>query len=311
MTFVMPMVRIRLKCADVDSFVDKYHGDINTTGMFVRTRSPLPANTAVSFELRLADDSCLFRGRGTVVWARPDDTLAPLLDAGMMLGFDELRDGTAENFARVLQRKRAMEEAADTVPTVVRTFTGGTEALPETTKMTAAEVEALRARMRAPMADDGPAPALPVELAGDAASSAPAAAAPTDQALPMLTPSDPRIHVEARPLPDDAPTPLAKLLVLRPRAAQRVDDSAAVDAHDITPLPPVARMTDTFDDSPLPALPALPPGDVTALIGAPARDRHATRLVALALAGWMVLLAWFAAAHLGLMQRMLDWINGA
>ena len=124
MTLTMPMVRIRLKCPDVDGFVDKYHADVNMVGIFVRTRSPLPAGTPVSFDFRLADDACLFRGSGIVVWARSDETLAPLLDAGMMLSFDELRDHTRQNFEHVLARKRSMEEAADTVPTLVRTFCG-------------------------------------------------------------------------------------------------------------------------------------------------------------------------------------------
>jgi uncharacterized protein (TIGR02266 family) len=299
MTLAMPMVKIRLKCPDVDSFVGKYHADVNPAGLFVRTRSPLAAGTRVSFDVRLSDDSCLFRGSGVVVWARADDTLAPLLDAGMMLGFEELRDGTRDNFERVLAGKRAMEAAADTVPTLVRTFAGDPQPLPMTTKMAADEVEALRSRMRAQMAADGEAPATPVELGVQtAAPGAPAL-------LPTMVPSQPRLAVEATPLPSaPAAAPLAKILVLRPQAASPADGAATVDPHDLTPLPPVARVADLIEDAPL------APGEVTALVDAPGAASQATRLLAIAIFGW-TLLTLFALIRLNVVQRMLEWLSGA
>jgi uncharacterized protein (TIGR02266 family) len=275
MTLMMPMVKIRLKCADVETFVDKYHADVNIGGLFVRTRSPLAAGTSVSFDVRLADNSCLFRGAGVVVWARADETLAPLLDPGMMLGFDELRDGTRENFERVLARKRTVEEAADTVPTLVRSFAGEPQPLPMTTEMSADQVEALRARMRTEI--EAEVESVPV--------------------VPTMVPSEPREQIEARPLPSELPrVPVAKILMLRPQA---------VDPRDVTPLPPVARYADMIADAPAGR------NDVTALIGTPAAASQMTRLIAVAVFSGTLLFTMLALTRLDVVQRMLQWINGA
>jgi uncharacterized protein (TIGR02266 family) len=285
MTLMMPMVKIRLKCADVETFVDKHHADVNIGGLFVRTRSPLAAGTSVSFDVRLADNSCLFRGSGVVVWARADETLAPLLDPGMMLGFDELRDGTRENFERVLARKRTVEEAADTIPTLVRTFSGEPQPLPMTTEMSAEQMEALRAQMRADV---------------DAAvESAPI--------VPTMVPSEPREQIEAKPLPSELPrVSVAKILMLRPPTAPRRDgDAAAVDPRDVTPLPPVARYSDTIEQAPAGR------GDVTALIGTRSAASDMTRLIAVAVFSGTLLFTMLALIRLDVVQRMLQWINGA
>jgi uncharacterized protein (TIGR02266 family) len=291
MTLSMPMVRIRLKCPDVDSFVDKYHADVNIAGIFVRTRSPLAAGTPVSFDFRLADDSSLFRGSGVVVWARNDDTLAPLLDAGMMLSFDELRDGTRANFERVLARKRTKEEAADTVPTLVRSFAEEPRQLPMTAKMAADEIEALRARMRDEVTAES------VETT-ETAEPAPL--------LPTLVPSEPRVNVEALPLLPATPrTPLAKILVLPAQPARLGANEPTLDADDVTPLPPVAFLADLIDDVPPPR------GDVTALVATPAAAAtQATRLLGIGLAAWMLLIAGVVLMRLEVPGQLLRWLIG-
>jgi uncharacterized protein (TIGR02266 family) len=280
MPLVMPMVKIRVKCPDVDSFIDKYRADVNASGIFVRTRSPLAAGTLISFDFRLADGSCLFRGRGVVAWARADEKLAPLLDAGMMLSFDELRDGTRENFERALARKRVMDEAADTVPTLVRTFSGAARPLPMTTKLTADQVEELRSRMRAQMAAEGNLPAAPTELASEAASAV----------VPALVPAEPRERIEAKPVP----APLAKVLVLRPEPAplREEDPPAVVEAK------------------------SSPCADLTALVERPpARHRPArrrsARLIGLGIAGGTLAIVSFALVRLDLAHRILAWLAGA
>ena len=291
MTLSMPMVRIRLKCPDVDSFVDKYHADVNIAGIFVRTRSPLAAGTPVSFDFRLADDSSLFRGSGVVVWARNDDTLAPLLDAGMMLSFDELRDGTRANFERVLARKRTKEEAADTVPTLVRSFAEEPRQLPMTAKMAADEIEALRARMRDEVTAES------VETT-ETAEPAPL--------LPTLVPSEPRVNVEALPLLPATPrTPLAKILVLPAQPARLGANEPTLDADDVTPLPPMAFLADLIDDVPPPR------GDVTALVATPAAAAtQATRLLGIGLAAWMLLIAGVVLMRLEVPGQLLRWLIG-
>ncbi|HEY2743785.1 MAG TPA: hypothetical protein VGL86_04150 [Polyangia bacterium] len=314
MTLVMPMVRIRLKCGDVEAFVDKYHADVNMAGIFVRTRAPLAAGTPVSFDFRFADDSCLFRGSGIVIWTRADDMLAPLLDAGMMLGFDELRDGTQRNFDRVLARKRALEEAADTAPTLVRTFVAEEQRpLPMTTKLTKDELEELRSRVRTEMMAEGEVPSTPVEIIGE-----PVPASPQTEPhaiLPMLVPAEPRESIEAKPLvaqplvaqplvAQPTSTPLAKVLVLRPQP-QIIDGTPMVDPDDVTPLPPVARVSSYVEER------APRPDEVTALVESPSVAPDSMRLLGVGIASSMLLFAVFALIRLNLVQRMLEWISGA
>ena len=197
---VMPLVRIKLKCPDLDSFVDKYQADVSSVGIFVRTRSPLAAGTSIRFDFRLADDSCLFRGNGVVVWSRRDETLAPLLEAGMMVAFDELTDGTRATFDRVLARARSLAEAAETAPTLVRALEPPGRPLPMTTKMGAAEVEELRARMREGLAAE--AAAEPVAPPAPVAAPAPPKPVVVEVDLDSLTRGDVTARVDwshARP----------------------------------------------------------------------------------------------------------------
>src|SRR5438309_6138752 len=135
MLLTTPMVRIKFKCTTVEGFVEKHHSDVNRIGIFVRTRKPVLAGTAISFDLRLRADEPLFMGTGKVMWSRQDDRLAPLLDPGMMLSFDRLSDDSRRTFDYVLKQKQALEEALDSVPTLVRTFTDLGATQPLTTKM--------------------------------------------------------------------------------------------------------------------------------------------------------------------------------
>ncbi|MCU1280032.1 MAG: type pilus assembly PilZ [bacterium] len=213
MTMLTPMVRIKYKCESVESFIEKYHSDVNPIGIFVRTRSPVLAGTAISFDFRLRDDEPLFMGTGVVVWARQDDLLAPLLDPGMMLSFDQLSHDSRQTFDYVLSQKRALEEALDAVPTLVRTFVddGGASdrPLPMTTKMSAEEMEGLRVRMREDMPADAGACAAPVQ-----------------------PPPEPQPQPEPEPEPEPIRASLAKVLVLERQPHQA---AGVIEARPRTP----------------------------------------------------------------------------
>lgn len=53
-----------------DTFVKEYSGNISTTGMFIKSDSPLTPGTRFSFEFSVADDWKLITGKGEVVWTR-------------------------------------------------------------------------------------------------------------------------------------------------------------------------------------------------------------------------------------------------
>ncbi len=61
---------ISIRVPAFDSFVTEYSSNVSTTGMFIRSDKPLPPDTQISFEFKVADDWKLIRGKATVVWTR-------------------------------------------------------------------------------------------------------------------------------------------------------------------------------------------------------------------------------------------------
>jgi uncharacterized protein (TIGR02266 family) len=269
MTMTTPLVRIKFRCASVESFIDKHHADVNSVGIFVRTRTPVSAGTTISFDFRLANEESLFMGTGVVVWARQDDLLAPLLDPGMMLSFDRLSDDSRRTFDHILRQKRELEEALDSVPTLVRTFVEASAApsrpLPMTTKMSADEMEGLRNRMRQDM------------LADEAASQPPVEPAP-----PPEVANEPQPEPPPQLQPQPVRASLAKVLVLE----RRTDRAAGIiEARPRTP------------------------GEITASTEPPHNPRRWGRLVGVGIVSWMLVLALFVLIRWDLLGRMLQWIH--
>ncbi len=83
-------LRIKLKYADRDTFEARFAKNISNTGIFVRTKKPVPMGTKVRFEYRLADGTAVLRGTGTVCWIRETDADTSESPAGMGIAFDEI-----------------------------------------------------------------------------------------------------------------------------------------------------------------------------------------------------------------------------
>jgi hypothetical protein len=119
----------------------------------------------------------------------------------------------------------------------------------------------------------------------------------------MLVPSPPRVHIDGEPaFSQTSRTSLAKVLVLRQQPAP--DGAATLGHGDMTRPPPAAGELEVIEEQ------RSRRGDVTALIGSPAAP-HSLRLISLGIASSMLLLGFFAVIHLDLVQRMLEWLNGA
>ena len=77
-------LRIKLRYGDLNEFVDRYHENISSAGLFLRTRAPKPTGTQIRFELSLENGMRVLRGEGVVVQTRTDDK------PGMALRFNLL-----------------------------------------------------------------------------------------------------------------------------------------------------------------------------------------------------------------------------
>lgn len=80
---------ISIRVPAFDSFITEYSSNVSSTGMFIRSEKPLPPDTQLGFEFRVADDWKLIRGKATVVWSRYRDE-GPERPAGMGVLFTEI-----------------------------------------------------------------------------------------------------------------------------------------------------------------------------------------------------------------------------
>lgn len=80
---------ISIQVPAFDSFITEYSANISTTGMFIKSEKPLPPDTKIAFEFKIAEDWKLIRGEATVVWCRYRDE-GPDQPAGMGVEFTDL-----------------------------------------------------------------------------------------------------------------------------------------------------------------------------------------------------------------------------
>ncbi len=118
-------LRIKFKSESLDKFLDRYAVDVSPGGIFVRTKKPLAAGTAINFHFTLFDGSPLLSGHGTVVWVRETDPARPEVHPGMGLRFDKLTGQSQSVLAKILSEKsrREREIAAGTRTNEPRRFT--------------------------------------------------------------------------------------------------------------------------------------------------------------------------------------------
>ena len=93
--------RVQFKFDRFSGFLSDFSANISPGGMFIRTRAPQPPGTVLEFEFRLGDGFELIKGRGEVVWVRPEDE-GPTRPGGMGLRFLELSLGSKELIYRIV-----------------------------------------------------------------------------------------------------------------------------------------------------------------------------------------------------------------
>jgi uncharacterized protein (TIGR02266 family) len=100
-------VRVRLRYAAFDAFIDKFAPNVTRGGVFLASRSPFPVGTTFPFEIQLAGGEVALAGEGKVTWVKPFDPATPTRAHGMGVQFLRLDAPSRETLNRMLERKAA------------------------------------------------------------------------------------------------------------------------------------------------------------------------------------------------------------
>jgi uncharacterized protein (TIGR02266 family) len=110
-------VRIRLRYADVDTFVEKFAPNVTRGGLFLASRNIQPVGELISFELQLVTGSVVLAGQGKVTWVKEFNEAEPTRPYGMGVQFVNVTPASRPILARILRSK-------DTNAPVPRGLTG-------------------------------------------------------------------------------------------------------------------------------------------------------------------------------------------
>jgi len=100
-------VRIRLRFASFDAFIDKFAPNVTRGGVFIASRTPLPVGQTFAFEIQLAGGEVALAGDGKGTWVKAFDPAAPQKPYGMGVQFLRLDNPSRELLNKILARKAA------------------------------------------------------------------------------------------------------------------------------------------------------------------------------------------------------------
>jgi len=100
-------VRIRLRFASFDAFIEKFAPNVTRGGVFIASRTPLPIGSTFAFEIQLAGGEVALAGDGKVTWVKAFDPAAPTKPHGMGVQFLRLDNPSRELLNKILARKAA------------------------------------------------------------------------------------------------------------------------------------------------------------------------------------------------------------
>ena len=98
-------VRVRLKCPDVEDFVERFAPNVTRGGIFLPTREVRDVGSTIRFELAVVGEQVVFAGEGVITWVKP---------RGMGVKFTILDPTTEPMLERLLSRRAAVAAAAAT-----------------------------------------------------------------------------------------------------------------------------------------------------------------------------------------------------
>lgn len=104
---VPAVLRIRLKHASVDAFIERFSVNISRGGIFIASRTPQPVGTVLRFEFQLSQGTPVVRGEGEVLWVKAFDPEAPTKPHGMGVRFTRIDTESRAVIDRALAWKEA------------------------------------------------------------------------------------------------------------------------------------------------------------------------------------------------------------
>jgi molecular chaperone DnaK len=105
-------VRVRLRYAAFETFIEKFAPNVTRGGLFLASREPRPVGDVFAFEVLLAGGEVALSGEGKVTWVRAFDPAAPQKPHGMGVQFLRLDAPSRDLVNRMLARKAAALAAA-------------------------------------------------------------------------------------------------------------------------------------------------------------------------------------------------------
>jgi uncharacterized protein (TIGR02266 family) len=100
-------IRIRLRHASFDAFIEKFAPNLTRGGVFIASRTPLPIGSTFAFEIQLAGGEVVMAGDGKVTWVKAFDPAAPQKAHGMGVQFLRLDNPSRELLNKILAKKAA------------------------------------------------------------------------------------------------------------------------------------------------------------------------------------------------------------
>ena len=101
------LVRIRLRYADLDVFVEKFAPNVTRGGLFLASRNVHPVGALIDFEIQLVNGAVALAGQGKVTWVKEFDPNQPNRPYGMGVQFVNVGSPSRSVLARLLQIGRA------------------------------------------------------------------------------------------------------------------------------------------------------------------------------------------------------------
>jgi uncharacterized protein (TIGR02266 family) len=100
-------VRIRLRYADLDTFVEKFAPNVTRGGVFLASRNIQPVGAIIAFEIQLLGGEVVMAGQGKVSWVKDFNPAEPQRPYGMGVQFTSLTPATKVVLTRLLRVKDA------------------------------------------------------------------------------------------------------------------------------------------------------------------------------------------------------------
>jgi uncharacterized protein (TIGR02266 family) len=116
----LPLVRVRLKHPDVQTFVERFAPNVTRGGVFLASREPRPVGALIRFEVSLVTGAVVLTGEGRVTWVKPYNASEPARPHGMGVQFTDLDASSRPMLERLLERREASGRKVSSPPPAAR-----------------------------------------------------------------------------------------------------------------------------------------------------------------------------------------------